>query len=208
MDSSSEDEFEREHKKLKSFEMNKENVHPNIERKSPLLAKLVEIGFDSPDFMDNKSKRAFDLLLKNTPAHKLGPCTTKQIKKIPKKENRREPYAAVRVKRPGITMFELMKQTDTSGKVVQFLQEHGCLATNRLCPRCNTPMIQTERADTIQTHIFRCSKRHGPDKPRCQVVESVTKGSFFSMRMFLYSHWCGYCGVFVKGWQTVGMFDI
>ena len=188
--------------------MNKENVHPNIERKSPLLAKLVEIGFDSPDFMDNKSKRAFDLLLKNTPAHELGPCTMKQIKKIPKKENRREPYAAVRVKRPGITMFELMKQTDTSGKVVQFLQEHGCLSTNRLCPRCNTPMIQTERADTIQTHIFRCSKRHGPDKPRCQVVESVTKGSFFSMRMFLCSHWCGYCGVYVKGWQTVGMFDI
>ena len=48
----SEDVFEREHKKLKSFEMNKENVHPNIERKSPLLANLVEIGFDSPDFMD------------------------------------------------------------------------------------------------------------------------------------------------------------
>ena len=76
-------------------------------------------------------------------------------------------------------MFELMKCTDNSEKIGHFLQEHGCLSSERLCPQCNSRMVQTERADRLQTHIFRCSKRHGTDKPRCLVVESITKGSFF-----------------------------
>ena len=54
-----------------------------MERKSPLLKKLDEIGFNSPDFID-QSKRSFDLLLKNTPTHELGPCTKKQLKRIEK----------------------------------------------------------------------------------------------------------------------------
>ena len=59
------------------------------------------------------------------------------------------PYASVRAPKSGMTMFQMMDATNYPKKVVNFLQERGCLAFRMLCPDCNGEMSLLDRADKI-----------------------------------------------------------
>ena len=101
-------------------------------------------------------------------------------------KKKQEPYQSLRVERPGMTMFDMMKATDTPEKVVIFLQERGCLPKSKCCPDCNEPMKLTDRGDTIQSKVFRCKKRHG--ETRCQRTITMTVNTFFyGMHMSLFT---------------------
>ena len=187
MNSSSEDEFDRARKKLVCG-FDKENIPPNVTScRSPLLEQLDEISFNS-DFMDDKCNKVCDTLWENIPFHEKQPVTKRQRNQIDRKNAKRnaavlhktEPYTGVRTKRSGCTLFELVEKTNTDSKVITFLQEHGCLRTEMSCPSCGEAMVQTDRVDGgLPQSVFRCSKRHGPEKKRCNVRKTVRSNSFF-----------------------------
>ena len=159
----------------------KQNINPNV-YSSPLQSKLDEISFFSSDFQEEASAKVFNRLRGNL-AEMLTPSKPRAQKKqaktrnTPKNKKTIRPYDSVRVARPGITMFDMVKATDTPEKVVTFLQEHGCLATHRLCPDCNNVMLLVDRKDKIQSKVFRCRKKNGDKK--CQKTISITADSFF-----------------------------
>ena len=100
-------------------------------------------------------------------------------------------------------MFEMVKATDSPEKVVIFLQEKGCLPTEKVCPDCNEQMKFVQRGDKIQSFHFRCWQRH-LDGSRCNRRISVTSDSFFfNMHMTLFtSLWLlwGFCEGMQVGW--------
>ena len=111
---SSEDEFDQQIKQR--CVLGKENVDP---KHSPLMHKLTEISFNSSDFENDCSKEH---------VQKLNNVTNSKVpkKKVKLGKKKQEPYQSLRVQRPGMTMFDMMKATDTPEKVVIFLQERGC----------------------------------------------------------------------------------
>ena len=120
------------------------------------MEKLDEVLFNDSNFETIVSKKHFESLVKDT----------SDLLKIPnqppgKRKTQVSPYQSFRVQREGMTMFEMMKATETPEKVVSFLQEKGCLPTRKVCPDCNHEMVLTERNDTMQKKIFRCKRRHG-----------------------------------------------
>ena len=170
----SEDEFDIQLKRQRLITMDKENLNPNacVFQKSPLVEKLDEVLFNDSNFETIVSKKHFKSLVKET----------SDLLKIPiqppgKRKTQVSPYQSFRVQREGMTMFEMMKATETPEKVVSFLQEKGCLPTRKVCPDCNHEMVLTERNDTMQKKIFRCKRRHG--STRCQRTISITAGTFF-----------------------------
>ena len=172
----SEDVFECQLKKQRVLIHDKENIDPHI-LSSPLEAKLNEISFSRSDFEDSYSEQRFKNLRKHAGDLFRNPKKNSVKRKVTSPKKKKQPYAAVRVSRSGMTMFEMMRATDSPDKVITFLQEHGCLATQKLCPDCNGEMSLVERGDKIQSKVFRCKKRHG--STRCQRTISVTSNSFF-----------------------------
>ena len=160
---------------------NKENFNPNA-YSSLLQSKLDEISFFSSDFEDHACDDRFKKLHDDIGAMLKKPNSRNQ-KKIakkktsPRKKKNRQPYDSVWVDRPGMTMFEMMRATDTPEKVVTFLQESGCLAKEIICPDCNNQMLLVKRKDKHQSKVFRCRKKNGDKK--CQMSISITADSFF-----------------------------
>ena len=194
----SEDEFDRCLKKqCISFENSKENANPNIH--SPFMKKLQEISFGSDDFLNSEDgKNFFDKMFSDIPKNE---CTVSKKASTLKKKTKvanRTPYESIRSPRSGLTMFEMMKQTDTPEKVVKFLQERGCLTLERNCPSCDNPMILVQRTDRVQSMYFQCNKRHGKER-RCKHQISVRKDSFFfSIPICLFLFLFGPFGVSAK----------
>ena len=156
--------------------------------------------------MDDKCNKVCDTLWENIPFHEKQPVTKRQRNQIDRKNAKRnaavlrkpEPYTGVRTKRSGYTLFELVEKTNTDSKVITFLQDHGCLRTEMSCPSCGEAMVQTDRVDGgLPQSVFRCSKRHGPEKKRCNVRKTVRSNSFFynaniSLFTFVWILW-GFC---------------
>ena len=176
----SEDEFEQQLQ-----QQNKENANPNKHNvpflfESPLQKKLTDISFFSSDFENDNSKRKFAKLV-----DEVGAMVQKSPKK--KKNVRTEPYQNVRTERKGMTMFEMVEATNTPQKVVAFLQEHGCLPTEKKCPDCDAPRKFVQRADKIQSNTFRCWKRH-PGGTRCdKKISGTSESFFFNMHISLFT---------------------
>ena len=154
------------------------------------MYKLTEISFNSSDFEQECSKEHFQKLLADVGDLLEKPEQPNKFKSTKKKvklgKKKLQPYQSLRVQRPGMTMFDMMKATDTPEKVVIFLQERGCLPKSKCCPDCNEPMKLTDRGDTIQSKVFRCKKRHG--ETRCQRTITMTVNTFFyGMHMSLFT---------------------
>ena len=199
----SEDEFDKCLKKqCISFENSKENANPNIN--SPFMNKLQEISFGSDDFLNSEDgKRFFDKMFSDVPRNectvskKASPKKASTLKKKAKVANR-TPYESIRSPRSGLTMFEMMKQTDTPKKNVKFLQERGCLTLERNCPSCDNPMILVQRTDRVQSMYFQCNKRHGKER-RCKHQISKYQGSGIFLFLF------GLFGVSAKECPIIGL---
>ena len=156
---SSEDEFD------KQLRLDKENVHPNLIVKSPLQNKLKEMNFFNSDFENESCKESFASLVKDVEPYAFEKCPA-NIKRPNSPKKGKVPYKKLRVERKGMTMFEMVKATDSPEKVVIFLQEKGCLPTEKVCPDCNEQMKFVQRGDKIQSLHFRCWQRH-LDGSRC-----------------------------------------
>ena len=202
----SEDEFERAAKKQRHI-FDKENMHPNI-KQSPLLIKLDEISFNSDDFENGQecgSRKLFQKLFEDIPVQEVTPTSVenKKVRKRSPKQMNKQPYDSIRKQRSGMTMFEMVERTNSPEKVVSFLQEHGCLATEMLCPKCECSMHLGELSNKNQAFYFQCNKRHGKDK-RCRQEFSVTKNSFFfkahiSLFSLVWLLW-GFCEGMENNW--------
>ena len=165
----SEDEFERAIKKQWHI-FDKENMHPNM-KESPLLLKLDEILFNSDDFENREdcgSRKLFQKLFEDIPMQEVTPSSVenKKVRKRSPKKTKKQPNDSIRKQRTGMTMFEMVESTNSPEKVnnISFLQEHGCLVTEILCPKCEGPMHLGKLSGKNQAFYFQCNTRHGKDK--------------------------------------------
>ena len=145
------------------------------------------------------------MIFEDIPVQEVTPTSVenKKVRKRSPKQMNKQPYDSIRKQRSGMTMFEMVERTNSPEKVVSFLQEHGCLATEMLCPKCEGPMHLGELSNKNQAFYFQCNKRHGKDK-RCRQEFSVTKNSFFfNAHISLFSLVWLLWG-FVKAWRIIG----